>query len=116
MDRDLSHLGDIRNACRTIFELTRDLSEDVFFADTAKYLAVLHQLIVMGEAAKRLSPKIRKESGHIPWKQIAGTRDKLIHEYDTVDNSVVWEIVQQDLTTLHASIEELIHQKMSGGR
>lgn len=111
MDRDLSYLADIRNACRQIFDLTRDVPEHDFFADTGKSLAVLHQLIGMGEAAKRLSSTLRQESGHIPWKQITGTRDKLVHEYDTVDHTIIWEIVQQDLPAVLASSEALIDQK-----
>jgi uncharacterized protein with HEPN domain len=55
--------------------------------------AVLHQLLIIGEAVKRISPEFRVAHPEVPWKLIAGTRDKLIHFYEGVDLEEVWEMV-----------------------
>ena len=65
-----------------------------FLADLKTQSAVLHQLLILGEAAKRLSQLFRDAHAHIPWPLITGMRDKLIHHYDVVDLGVVWETIQ----------------------
>ena len=55
--------------------------------------AVLHELLVLGEAAKRLSAAFREEHPDVPWKAIAGMRDRLLHGYDDVDLDLVWKTV-----------------------
>lgn len=62
----------------------------------------MHQLLVLGEAVKRLSDGFRTKHPEIPWKSLAGMRDKLIHAYDAVDLDEVWK-------TIHAEIPRLIH-------
>lgn len=52
--------------------------------------AVLHQLLIMGEAVKRLLGEFRERHAHLPWSDIAGMRDRIIHSYDTVDFEIVW--------------------------
>ena len=69
--------------------------------------AVLHQLMLFGEGVKRLSDEFRDEHPEIPWRLIAGMRDRLIHSYDEVDLDQVWKTVGEDLPALIASIEPL---------
>jgi uncharacterized protein with HEPN domain len=66
---------------------------------------VLHQLLVIGEAVKRLSPEFREVHPGVPWKLIAGTRDKLIHFYEGVDLEEVWRMLTSDLPELIRQIE-----------
>jgi uncharacterized protein with HEPN domain len=70
--------------------------------------AVVRQLEIIGEAAKRVSSQLRDQSGWIPWREIAGTRDKLIHDYMGVDWEAVWLTVQDDLGPLKRSVQELL--------
>ena len=67
-------------------------------------LALVRLLEVVGEAASRVSPEERVRLSRIPWPQIIGLRNRLIHGYDEVDHDILWEIVGQDLPNL---IEEL---------
>jgi len=68
----------------------------------------VHQLLIIGEAVKRLSPEVRGAHPEVPWKLIAGTRDKLIHFYEGVDLDEVWKMVTADLPQLIRRIEPLV--------
>ncbi len=68
---------------------------------------VIRQLEVIGEAVKNLSKEIREENPHIPWKDIAGMRDKLIHHYFGVDIDKVWNTVQDEIPALKEDIIKL---------
>jgi len=100
MSRDEAILLDVARALRLIVEFTRDLDAGMFFEDVKTQSAVLHQLLVLGEAVKRLSPVFRSTHPEIPWSLIAGMRDNLIHEYDSVDLEEVWRTVQRDVPHL----------------
>lgn len=70
--------------------------------------AVLHRLLVLGEAAKRISRPFRAAHPEIPWSQMAGMRDRLIHGYDEVDLDEVWRTVTRDVPALLEQIEPLL--------
>jgi uncharacterized protein with HEPN domain len=70
--------------------------------------AVLRNLEVIGEAVKNLSPRATQTCATIPWRSIAGMRDKLIHAYFGVDLDLVWEVVERDLTPLATAVEKLL--------
>jgi uncharacterized protein with HEPN domain len=78
-----------------------------FLEDQKTQSAILHQLLIIGEAVKRVSPEFRAAHPEVPWKLIAGTRDKLIHFYDGVDLNEVWKMVISDLPQLIRWIEPL---------
>ena len=78
---------DIIRAARLVLDFKQGLDKTDFLDDIKTQSAVLHQLMVMGEAVKRLSMNYRDSHPHIPWKAIAGMRDVLIHGYDIVDRT-----------------------------
>ena len=100
MWRDLAWLLDILQAAEKVLEYSQGLSEEAFLTSSLYQDAIVRQLMVVGEAAKRISREFRHDHPEIPWKKIAGCRDILVHDYFHVDLSKVWEIVQQDLPTL----------------
>lgn len=85
MYQDEATLLDIARAAQLVLEFKKDLNKAAFLEDIRTQSAILHQLMVMGEAVKRLSSDFRTRHPEIPWTFIAGTRDKLIHGYDIVD-------------------------------
>jgi uncharacterized protein with HEPN domain len=105
MSRDEATLLDIERAARLIIDFTREMDDQVFLDDVKTQSAVLHQLLVLGEAVKRLSPEFRRQHQRIPWSLIAGMRDNLIHEYDTVDLDEVWSTAKRDVPRLLLSLD-----------
>jgi uncharacterized protein with HEPN domain len=108
MSRDDATLLDILKAARLVVEFKRKLAKKAFLRDIKTQSAILHQLLVIGEAVKRLSEEFRAEFPEIPWARIAGMRDKLIHQYDAVDLDEIWETVTKDIAPLISFVEPLI--------
>lgn len=108
MLRDDAHLLDILKAARLAIEFKGLADKAAFLADAKTQSAVLHQLLILGEAVKRLSQEFRIAHPEIPWKAIAGTRDQLIHFYEGVDLDEVWKMVASDLPELIRAVEPLV--------
>lgn len=108
MSRDDASLLDIARAARLIIDFLHAVSKQDFMADLKTQSAVLHQLMVIGEAVKRLSTELRKQHPETPWMLIAGMRDRLIHGYDTVDLDQVWVTATRNIPELLRNIEPLL--------
>lgn len=110
MLRDDATLVDIAEAARLIGEFAADMDKSAFDKDRKTQSAVLHQLMIIGEAVKRLTPEYKALHAEIPWSQIAGMRDFLIHAYHAVDLDEVWNTVTKDVPALLAAITPLLPQ------
>jgi uncharacterized protein with HEPN domain len=104
MSRDKAVIADITHASRLALEFCANYSKSEFFDDQKTQSAVLHQLLIIGEAVKNLSVEFKTTQQQIPWKLIAGMRDKMIHEYNDVDLDEVWSTIKRDIPHL---IEQL---------
>ena len=111
MRRDQATLLDILRATRLAIEFASGSTREALEADLKTQSAVLHQLMLLGEGVKRLSSEFREEHSEIPWRLMAGMRDRLIHGYDDVDLDQVWETIADDLPELIPSIERLVTLK-----
>lgn len=107
MSRDSATLLDIMRAARLSVEFKGTIDKREFANDRKTQSAILHQLLVLGEAVKRLSGEFRTQHPGIPWKSIAGMRDKLIHGYDDVDLEEVWNVVSVEIPRLVSLFETL---------
>ena len=96
-----------QNAIEKILSYT-DAGEESFRSNTMIHDAVIRNFQIIGEASKKLSDDIKSTYPHVPWKSMAGMRDKLIHDYFGVDLDIVWDTIQNFLPTLNAQIEEII--------
>lgn len=83
-------------------------SQDLFEENILVQDAVIRRLEIIGEATKRLEQDFRDQYEHIPWKQMAGLRDFLIHEYDEVDLDQIWLVLQDDLPILKQEISQIL--------
>ncbi len=107
MRRDAETVLDIVHAAREVLDFTRGMTRDRFATDRRTLMAVLHEFTIIGEAAKRLSLPFRSAHPGVPWAEIAGMRDRLIHNYDEVDLDVVWDTIQRDVPVLIRHLEPL---------
>jgi uncharacterized protein with HEPN domain len=105
-ERDRLYLGHILAAIEAAFSFCID-GREVFMTDLKTHSAVIRQIEIIGEAVKRLSPDARAAEPGIPWREIAGTRDRLIHGYFQVDLAAVWVMVERDLPVLLRAVERL---------
>jgi uncharacterized protein with HEPN domain len=107
---DQDFLSDILEAIRRARTYAADLSYDEFLLDTRTQDAVVRTLEILGEAAKRLSPQLRDRYPAVPWKRMAGLRDKLIHDYFGVNLDIVWEIVTLELPGVSVQVERVMEE------
>lgn len=104
------YLNDILEAIANIREFTKGLSCSEFTADKKTNLAVIRCLEVIGEATKKIPADLRNQQPGLPWSEIAGMRDKLIHDYFGVDLEIVWATVIDDLVPLEKSVLEILEK------
>jgi len=94
-------------AARLALEFRGGLDKAAFLADLKTQAAIFHELLVLGEGVKRLSTALREDHPDVPWKAIAGMRDRLLHGYDAVDLDLVWKTVDEDVPALLRRLEGL---------
>lgn len=108
MWRDDAWLLDMLQASRKALKYAQGLSEDDFLASGLHQDAILRQLAIIGEAAKRISAEYRAAHPEVPWRKVTGFRDVVVHEYFRVNLKQVWRIVQEDVPALVAVLEPLV--------
>lgn len=106
-DRDRLFLGHVLEAIAAIESFTAE-GRAFFTTDLKTQSAVVRQIEIIGEATKNLSAELTASETAVPWRQIAGTRDRLIHAYFKVDLDAVWAMVEQDLPPLKANARRLL--------
>jgi uncharacterized protein with HEPN domain len=108
MSRTLKdYLEDIWKSAKEALEFTEGMTFEEFSRDQRTINAVIRSLEVMGEAAKKVPEDMRAKYPEVPWKEIAGMRDKLIHEYHGVDLRIIWKTVHEDIPLLLPALEKL---------
>lgn len=108
MDRDMVCVLDVLGSARMIQSYIEGVSRNEFLESPQLQDSVIRRIEIMGEAAGRLSATFREDHPEIPWVQIRGMRNRVIHGYDNVDMDIVWDTVTQDLLRLIPSLECLV--------
>ncbi len=109
MNKDLLYLESIRDCLERIAEYTAT-GKQAFLDSRLIQDGVIRNLEVIGEATKNLSSELRESNPAIPWRQIAGMRDVLIHDYLKVNLGRVWRTVENDLPPLTAAVRTLLNK------
>ncbi len=114
MSRELSaYINDILDNLRLCREFISEMSYEEFSADNKTIYAVLRSLEVIGEAAKNVPDNLKVRNPLVPWKEMAGMRDRLIHAYFGVSVSKVWNTATNDVPTLTPLIENILRELQS---
>jgi uncharacterized protein with HEPN domain len=109
MARDDSvYLRHILDAISRIEEYLHGVDEEMFYQHYLVQDGVIRQLEIIGEASKRLSREVRASCPNVPWPDIAGMRDKLIHDYFGVDLEAVWLTARDDIPALKAEVSTML--------
>ncbi len=101
------YVQDILTSIQEIEEFTEYMEFEDFVEDKKTVNAVIRSLEVMGEAVKKIPPDIRDKYPEVPWKYIAGMRDKLIHEYHGVDLGIVWKVIKEEIPPIKPVFERI---------
>jgi len=107
MKRDVLFIRHILDAIELIEEYLEGVDYEEFLNDRMLQDAVIRELEIIGEATKNLSNEFRDKHPEIPWRQMAGMRDKLIHGYFGVDVNAVWDTAKRDLPVLKKELQKI---------
>ncbi len=107
MKDDSIYIDHILHSINRILTYTSGKDQNSFKGDQVTQDAVVRQLEIIGEATKRISKEFREEYPDIPWSDMAGMRDVLIHDYIDVDVDIVWKTVSEDVPFLKGLIEKI---------
>jgi uncharacterized protein with HEPN domain len=98
--RDEEYLSDIREAIERIVGYVTPVSYEGFPEDQKIQDAVIRNLQVIGEAAKKVSPVTKRRLREIPWREMSGIRDKVVHDYFGINYDIVWQVAARDLPAM----------------
>lgn len=108
MQRDISYFSDILSSSKLAVEYLEKISFDEFIKNTAIQDAVIRRIEIIGEAANRISEQSKSKYDNLPWTEMKGMRNLLIHEYDEIDLKEVWNTVKNDLPALIKEMEKIV--------
>ncbi|HEX9652229.1 MAG TPA: DUF86 domain-containing protein [bacterium] len=106
--RDWDYLNDITEAIQRIVSYIDGLTFEKFLHDAKTQDAVVRNLQVIGEATKKLSAALRNSHKEVPWKKLAGVRDKMVHFYFGIIYEIVWEIATVQLPALLPQLDDIL--------
>jgi len=104
----LDYLDDILDAAGKIEIFTRGMSYEEFSGDDKTIYAVTRALEVIGEATKCIPHQVRERDPSLPWSEMAGMRDKLIHAYFGINRAIIWRTVRDDIPPLRPAVQRLL--------
>lgn len=111
MQRDKEYLLDILEAGKLVIVYVGEKTKDEFLDDTQCQDAVIRRFEIIGEAARRISEELKSSHPEMPWNEMQGMRNIMIHEYDGVDMVIVWETVKKDIPALISTIENILSNR-----
>ncbi len=107
----IDYLNDMVSSAEKALEFVAGMSGDEFLGDDKTVFAVIRALEIVGEAAKKIPNEVRDKYPVIPWREIAGMRDKLVHDYFGVNLRLIWKTVKEELPGLLPKLREVVEQE-----
>lgn len=108
MKRDTLYLRHILDETVFLREVGKELTYDGLLADPVRQRAIVRSIEIIGEATKNISEALKEQHPEIPWRLIAGSRDKLIHAYFEVDWRIVWNILENEVPALEQGVRAIL--------
>jgi uncharacterized protein with HEPN domain len=105
---DKASLYDALAAAKKIERFVQDVDWDGFQANDEKSSAVYGQLVILGEACTRISSELRVRYGDVPWRQIIGMRNRIIHGYDEVNWEIVWQVATEHVPLVIVQLSDIL--------
>ncbi|MBD3203744.1 DUF86 domain-containing protein [Candidatus Woesearchaeota archaeon] len=94
-----------------IEDFSKNMSKEEFIKEDLKQYAIIRAIEVIGEAVKNLPSSFRKKYPDVAWKEIAGTRDIIIHQYFGIDLDIIWNIIKKELPVLKKEIKIILEKE-----
>ena len=107
--KDIKKLKDMLDAIEAVEGYT-DLSYGELLKDPKTQDAIMFNLVVLGEAANRISDEFKMDHQGIPWSSIIGTRNVIVHGYATIENETIWGILQEHMEALRCQVGKLLDE------
>ncbi len=104
-----NRIRDVLAAIAEIREFTSEITFEEFQDDRKTITAVLYSLAIIGEAVRSIPPELEDSHPEIPWDDVRGMRNVVIHEYFQVNLSIIWQTIQEDIVMLESSLYQLIN-------
>ena len=104
------YLNDILAAIESIESFTAGMDLEAFQADDKTTSAVIRKFEIIGEAAKQVPDDIRNSYSEVPWKEMAGMRDRLVHAYMGVNFRLLWKTIKEDLPTTQRLVRRVLEE------
>jgi len=104
------YLTDILDSIDKAENFVKGMKFETFKKDAKTAYAVIRAFEIMGEAVKKIPSSVRNKHKNIPWKEMAGMRDKLIHEYFGIKPRVVWKTIKQDLPKIKPYLQSMLNK------
>ena len=108
--QEVELLSDVKEAIKRIGTYTQKMEYKEFLQDIKTQDAVVRNLEIIGEAVKNISVDFKKKYPQLPWKELAGLRDRLIHQYFGVNYDIVWTIVRQELPPTLSKVKKILKE------
>jgi len=107
MKDDFAYIDHILISIKKIKAFTKDFSKSDFDTNEMVQDAVIRNIEIIGEATKKISEELKSKYKEIPWKEMSGMRDKLIHDYMGIDCDVVWKTITDDIPLIESLIKKI---------
>jgi uncharacterized protein with HEPN domain len=104
----LDYIQDILDSIKDIESFVKGMTFETFKKDRKTINAVVRSIEVIGEASKNIPSAIKTRYANVPWKKMAGMRDKLIHEYFGVDAEILWKVSREEIKSLKSPMKQIL--------